>query len=187
MTNSQTPQTNIQEQFVETAMPVGLPWRIMIFSGVILGLAIFFAVGLKLGYEKYLDDQLSRITNNINALSSSVKDKQQEYVGFYSQIVNIKSVLEKRSITANIFPFLETNTIASVYYTEAEMTSVSQTLSVKGFARSLNDLSQQIAIVEKDIKDVSNVVLDGVTIQPGGVSFSLSIHFTNAFLGNLLK
>jgi len=185
MNNQQTPQTNIQEQFAETTSPIGLPWRIMIFSAVILALSIFMAVGLKLGYEKYLDDQLSNINTKISALSSSVQDKQQEYIGFYSQIVNLKTIIERRSFTANIFPFLEKNTISSVYYTQAQMVSSENKLTVKGFASSLGNLSQQVAIFEKDVRDVSGVVLDSVNLQSGGVIFSLSIYFTNEFSGSL--
>jgi len=184
--NQPSSQTNMQEQFSENAVPIGLPWRIMIFSAVIFILSIFISFGLKIGYEKYLDGELSKINTNISALSSSVEQKQQEYVNFYSQVINLKTVIQKRNFTGNIFSFLEKNTVNSVFYTDAQMDSSQNKLSVKGFAKSLGDVSQQIAVFENDKNNITNVVLDGVNIQSGGVVFSLSIYFNQSFFANPL-
>lgn len=183
MNDPVTQQAALQEQFVEEAIPVGLPWRILVFAGVIFALSIFIAVGLKFGYEQYLDTKVSDMDQKIKSLTASVtEEKQQQFVAFYSQVVNLKAVLEKRSFTSNAFTFVEKNVIGSVYFTDAEMSASAKTIGLRGYATNLESLSQQIATFEKS-SSVKNVILDDVTLQPqGGVTFKVSISFQPTFL-----
>ncbi len=176
-------QSSIQEQFVEETIHVGLPWRILVFAGVIFALSVFVAIGLKVGYEQYLDKQVEATDQKIKSLTATVtEDKQQQFVAFYSQVVNLKAVLEKRSFTSNVFTFLEKNVIPDAYFSDAVMSAPTRTAGLRGYATNLEALSQQIATFEKSAS-VKNVVLDDVSLQPqGGVTFQVSIIFQQSFL-----
>lgn len=171
----------MREQFVDAQTSIGTPWRVLTASLVIFALAVFIELGLSLGYGKYLDGKISDVDQRIQTLAASVEQKQQEFVTFYSQVVNLKSILEKRSFATNAFTFLERNAIAPVYFSEAQFFASKHELSVKGFAPTLNDLSQQIAVIQKDVKNVKDVVLDEVNMQGGGAGFSFTIIFTADF------
>lgn len=169
------------EQFADAQASIGAPWRILAFSFIIFAISVFMAVGLSLGYEKYLDSKITNADSRIKSLTASVEQRQQEYVTFYSQVANLKSILEKRSFTANAFAFLEKNTINQVYFSEADMDIKKNELKANGFATTLSDISQQIAVMENDKKNIRGVILNEVSFQSGKVSFSLSIVFTDDF------
>lgn len=172
----------MREQFADAPIAIGMPWRILTFSFILFALAIFIAVGLSFGYERYLDGKIANVDARIGSLAASVAERQQEFVTFYSQVVNLKTVLEKRSFTANAFTFLEKNVIGSVYFTKAEMNAERRAVSIEGFTRSISDLSQQIAVIEKDARNVDDVVLDEVALEGSGVGFSITILFNENFM-----
>jgi len=181
--NDPNQQAAVPEQFAEERISVGLPWRILMSSGVIFALTIFVAVGLKYGYATYLDSQIEAADKQLSALTASItEEKQQEFVTFYSQVVNIKSVLEKRSFSANALSFLEQSVIGSTYFTGANMNAVAQTIELDGYATNLEALSAQIATLERS-PAVKNVVLNDVALRTqGGVTFKISVSFVPAFL-----
>ncbi|MDO8557530.1 MAG: hypothetical protein Q7R98_03685 [Candidatus Jorgensenbacteria bacterium] len=182
MTDQFIPQQGgMREQFADAQVSIGTPWRVLIISFIIFALAIFIELGLAFGYEGYLNGKIAAADSQIQTLAASVAQKQQEFVTFYSQVVNLKSVLEKRSFTANVFTFLERNVIAPVYFTEADISTPRQEVALKGFAPTLGDLSRQIAVIEADQKNVKDVVLNEVNLQGGGVGFSFTITFTPDF------
>ena len=168
-------------QFADAQASVGMPWRILTFSFFIFMVSVLAAVGLSLGYEKYLDSKIANVDSRIKSLTASVEQRQQEYVSFYSQVANLKSILEKRSFTANIFTFLEKNTINQVYFSEADMDMKKGELKINGLATTLNDISQQIAVMENDKKNIKGIILNEVSFQDGKVNFSLSITFSESF------
>ena len=176
----------MREQFADAPIAIGMPWRILIFSFMIFALAVFVAAGLHFGYARYLDGKITNADSRIQSLAASVEQRQQEFVTFYSQVVNLKTIFEKRSFTANTFSFLERNVIAPVYFTQAEMNVLKRQVTLQGFAGSLGDLSQQIAILERDAKNVLDVILDDVELAGGGARFSFTIVFSPEFLKNPL-
>jgi hypothetical protein len=171
------PQTSLQDQFVEEAIPVGLPWRILISGGLIFALTVLVALGLDYGYKPYLEEQVTAVDSQFSSLTKNLTEADQKnIVVMYSQIANLKEILEKRTSVNTVFKFLEEQTVPAVYYTDAVMNGEEIKLSVKGFAPSINDLSQQIAIFEKN-KAIHSVVLDSVGLQAGGAVFALTLQF----------
>jgi hypothetical protein len=171
------PQTSLQDQFVEEAIPVGLPWRLLISGAVILGLTILIAFGLEYGYKPYLTDQVTAVDAQFSSLTKNFSEQdQKKIVTTYSQLANLKTILEKRTAVNGAFKFLEEQTIPSVYYTDAVMNGEEIKLTLKGFVPTLTELSQQIAVFEKN-KDVRSVILDNVGLQAGGAVFSLTLQF----------
>lgn len=171
------PQTTLQDQFVEESIPVGLPWRILLSGALILALTILIAFGLEYGYKPYLEEQVTAVDKQFSSLTKNFSEQDQKnIVAVYSQIANLKTILEKRTSINTVFKFLEEQTIPSVYYSDAVMNGEELKLTIKGFTPTLTELSQQIAVFEKN-KNVRNAVLDSVGLQAGGAVFSITLQF----------
>ncbi|MEK7169621.1 MAG: hypothetical protein AAB700_02150 [Patescibacteria group bacterium] len=174
---------SLNEQFVSETTSIGLPWRLMVFSGVLFALSILIYFGMSIGYESYLNTRSAGMDTQLEELSNSISQKeQQKFVGFYSQIANLKTVLGQHIFSANIFPFLEKNTLPQTFFTEANFNSISYNLELKGRAPSLQALAQQLAQFEK-APEVHSAMLESTNFNPSGtVDFSVSLNFQPEYL-----
>ncbi len=179
---SQQPKS-LNEQFVAAPAAVGLPWRLLIFSIVLFALSLLIYFGMNIGYESYLNSKVDGLDKQLDQLSNSVSQKdQQQFVGFYSQIVNLKTVLDQHIFSANIFPFLEKNTLPQIAYTEAKFNGASYSLELQGRAISLQTLAQQLAQFEK-APELQTAILKSTNFnEVGTVDFAISLTFQTSFL-----
>ncbi|MEK7626559.1 MAG: hypothetical protein AAB399_00095 [Patescibacteria group bacterium] len=174
---------SLNEQFIPEIAAVGLPWRLMVFSGVLFGLSILIYFGMSIGYKSYLEAKSASMDSQLEELSNSISQKeQQKFVGFYSQIVNLKSVLDKHIFSANIFSFLEKNALPHTFYTEANFNSTSYSLELNGRVPSLQALAQQLAQLEK-APEIHSAMLESTNFNQGGtVDFIISLNFQPEYL-----
>lgn len=178
-----TPPTSLEEQFVTEAIPVGLPWRLLVFSLVIFGLSLSVFFGLKFGYAKYLDREGEITDKKIKDLAQQVKQEDQKrFINFYSQLFNLQKILDNHAFTANIFDFLERSTLGNVYYTDASFLRDGNIINLKGTAASSEAIVQQLNIFDK-APELARVVLDQMTFDQRGqsVGFSISAAFSDEF------
>ena len=175
---------NISEQFINEQIPVGLPWRLLIFSAFLLGFSIFIYFGLRLGYESYLDTQAKGLDKKFAQLASQVSQQDQKhFINFYSQLVNLKKVLENHQFSSNVFGFLEKNTIPTVFYYEADFIVEENILKLKGQADSAETLAQQLNVFDKT-EELESAVLDQMTFERGPVGFNLTLTFNKEFFNS---
>ena len=175
--------TSINEQFITESAPVGLPWRLLVFGVVIFGLSIAIYLGLRFGYSAYLDSRSKDIEQKLSALGAQVKaEDQKNFINFYSQLLNLKTILDNHEFSANIFSFLEKNTLAAVYYTEASLSSSNETLTLKGETDSSETLVGQMNVFDR-APELLSVALDQMNFDPRGgrVSFSATIIFNKDY------
>ncbi len=160
-----------------------MPWRLLIFSGVLFGLSILIYFGFSIGYESYLNSRSADLDNQLNELSNSISNQdQRKFVGFYSQIVNLKSVLNQHVFSSNIFPFLEKNTLPQISYSQAKFKSAGLDLEILGRATSLQTLAQQLAQFER-ATEVRIAILKSTNFnQNGSVDFTMVLTFEENFL-----
>jgi hypothetical protein len=152
----------------------GLPWRLLLFSLFLFGFSLFIFLGLRFGYGAYLDAQSEEIDGEITTLAGQVSSQEQEnLVRFYSQLVNLETVLNRHGFAANTFSFLEANTVGAVHYTNASL-GVQGGLSLIGETDSLETLVGQLAVFDRS-PDVSGVALEQVSLVEGGVSFGVQL------------
>lgn len=174
---------NVSEQFVQERLPVGWPWRLMISFGVIFAFTIFVYAGLKFGYETSLSDRSKQADSDLKQLTEQVnasEAEKEQFVGFYSQIANLKSVLEKHGFLSNSFSFLEKNTLPILYYTDAEIKAQSNQIILKGIADSLETVSGQITTFQKQA-EIETAVFKDVNFQGQNVAFSLTLNLKSGF------
>lgn len=174
----QKPQS-INEQFLAETSSVGMPWRLLVFGIVILGLSIAIYIGLRFGYGAYLDSQSDDVERRLDDLAKQVKpEDQRNFISFYSQLINLKSVLDSHEFGSKIFAFLEKNTLSSVYYTEANFLTGSKALLLKGAADTSETLVGQMNVLD-GAPELTSVFLDQMNFDPrgGSVGFSATITF----------
>ncbi len=174
---------SLNEQFITEPVSIGLPWRLLIFSGVLFALSLLIYFGFSVGYESYLNSRSGDLDKQLNQLSNSVSQQdQQRFTGFYSQIVNLKSVLSQHVFSANIFTFLEKNTLPQTSYTGAKFRTVVSNLELQGRTVSLQTLAQQLAQFEQ-APEVQTAILKSTNFnQNGSLDFTISLTFQAGFL-----
>ena len=176
MTGTQPNEGN-REQFLDTQAPIGLPWRLSMFSVILFALALFTYVGLRFGYRAYLNSQAENVDAELEGLVAQVSaDDQDQFITLYSQIANLKSVLDKHQFTANALPFLERTVVPGTVFTSANFDAATFTLKLEGTAPSFEALAGQMAVFEK-APEAHSVGLDGVTLSGGTVLFTVNINF----------
>lgn len=172
-------QENIgtREQFATVQAPIGLPWRISVFAVILFAFSLFMYVGLRFGYRAYLMTQEKNLDAELESLAQQVStDEQEQFVVLYSQIVNLKSVLDRHTFTANVFPFLERNTVEGIHFSSAEFNGKSFVMKLNGTTPVFETLAGQMAVFEK-APEASAVSLEKVNISNGNVTFTTIITF----------
>lgn len=156
------PEKVIEQLGQESPKTPGWAWGALLFSGGVLFLTVAVYFGLTLGYEPYLQSQLTSMQNQVNALSNSVSaSDQSQLINFYSQIANLKTLLQQHVLSSQFFTWLEQNTEANVYYHSLALTQGDQ-VSLLGSAPAESDINQQVAIFENS-PEVSSVAVSNVT------------------------
>jgi len=133
----------------------------LLFSGGMLFLSLAIYFGLTMGYEPYLQNQLSATQSQVSALNNSISASDQaQLIDFYSQIANLQTLLKNHAHSSQFFSWIETNTEANVYFQSLTLTSQDQA-TLAGIAATEADVNQQIAVFESS-PDVSSVSVSSV-------------------------
>ena len=176
-----SPQNSLREQFVTENIPVGFPWRLFTFSLILFLFSVFVFFGLKFGYASYLTNQTSVLDKKIQDLGNRVSvEDQARFIGFYSQLANLKKILDRHGFPGNVFNFLEKQTVGEVFYTDADFAATDSGLILKGFAASSEVLVAQLTIFDRS-PEVADVFLNQTNADRGGVAFTLTLDFKTDF------
>lgn len=171
-------QSNLTEQYAYESIPLGLPWRILIFSIALFGLALFSYAGLRFGYMSYVNSQLSKIDNDIEVLADQVsQEDQNNFIAFYSQLLNLKKVLEEHKYSGNMFTFLEENTLPTVVFSAADVKVDGYEVTLKGDADNFQSLLEQLSVFDGAKELSKKPVIDTLSFNGGSVGFSMIFNF----------
>ena len=159
--------------------PVKTPgWSggILFYSGGLLAIVIALYLILVAVYTPILNAEISGAQNQINKLNQSISaEDQQKIIAYYSEIQNLKTLVDKHTAFAGFLGWLESRTQANVAYVTFSFASGNQVM-LGGTARTEADLNQQMAIFQSD-PEVKSVSLSNVTLPPtgGALQFNLSL------------
>jgi hypothetical protein len=171
------PNSGGQEQFMATQQSIGLPWRLSAFAIALFALALFTWAGLRYGYQSYLEEQVKATDTELAGLAEKISaDQQDHFITLYSQITNLKGVLDKHQFTANALPVLEKNVASGVIFTSAKMDADTLSLELTGITPVFETLAAQMLVLEK-APEVASVALEKVNLASGNVNFSLALTF----------
>ncbi len=169
----------IAEKLTQEKLSVGWPWRLFSFSFLIILAAGVIYFGLAFGYKNFLNNRIGEVDSEIQQLSESVPQEQQDkLVEFYGQLANLQGLLNKHVISSNIFPILERNTNQGVFYNSAEFKMTDRRLSLEGIANSYQVLSQQLEAFNR-APDVERVIVNESYLSGGRVAFRLFLVFSD--------
>ncbi len=185
---SNTPQ-NLQNNFSGESsyapMSLGLPWRILLFAIILFAFSIFIFLGLKFGYNSYIDSTDKKLDQKIDDLATTVsQDEQKTLISFYSQLNNLKDVLGEHRFSVRVFDLLEKYTIPSVYFNDAKINIETNKVQLSGFAKSTEDLVEQLGVFDKS-PEFPNSVLQQMNFVPQGVGFTVILSPKTAVLSKL--
>lgn len=167
------------ERFLKTHLTVGWPWRMFIFTLVIFLISLLGYLGLAFGYKPYLQSSIAKVESELNSLSLQINSKDQKsFIEFYSQVANLKSLLNTHVVTSKLFPLLESSTHQKVVYSSVNLIVQEKTLRIEGFADSYETLSAQLALY-KQAPWVEKVILDNSSLADKTIKFGARLIIKN--------
>ncbi|NCN53159.1 hypothetical protein GW950_01705 [Candidatus Wolfebacteria bacterium] len=171
------PQINQNQfnQYESENLAVGWPWRLLSASFLLFLVSILTYFGLIVGYLPYLEKQIQEIDIEIGSLASSIsKEDQQKFISFYSQLNNIKSLLDVHVLTSNVFPKLESVTNSQVYFTGATLKTDNHSLELSGVAEDYGVLGEQLEAFNQS-PEISRYILTQSQIEDEIVRFHVTL------------
>ena len=167
------------DQFSRERLPVGWPWRLFVFTLVLLALTFLIYLGLNIGYKTYLNKSIDGLNSTLNSLSSQVAPTEREgFITFYSQLSNLQKLLASHIISSKVFPVLEGLTDQRVSYADLNISVADRTVTVDGVAKDYAALSSQLAIYEQS-PEVEKVTLENSALTNKFVRFTARIILKN--------
>lgn len=155
---------------------IGFPWKILVFSAIVFGFTLFIYFGLQFGYMSFLDSRGKNLDQKINDLARVVsQEDQQQFIAFYSQLVNLKDVLQKHTLLSPSLVLLERYTIPSVYYTSAKIIPNDGRIDVVGRANSIDSFVEQLSVFDGSADFRQRAVVSQMGFDQGKVVFTISL------------
>ena len=156
-------------------IPAELPWQLLLFSFAILALAVASYLGMIFGYQPYLESRIEGANAQIKESEKTIDGEQQKNLtNIYSQLSNIKALLDSHIITSTLFDELEKNTYPQVYYNNLNLSLSEKKLELRGVSQDYITLVKKLDAF-KSSGLFSDVILDNTKLNSEGISFSIRI------------
>ncbi|MFA4999666.1 MAG: hypothetical protein WC519_03000 [Parcubacteria group bacterium] len=151
-----------------------IPWKALVFSAVVFGLAIIVYAGLTFGYKPFVSASIKSAEDRMAELDyiAPQGEAEAEFVQFYSQLTNIKNLLSAHVAVMPFFNMLETNTMADVGFSGATINVLTKMANMSGFAKSYDVLAGQMAVYESAL-GVNKVTISSARLADELVRFEL--------------
>lgn len=173
---------SVNDKFLNDKLAVGWPWRMFVFTLIMLLAAVVTYLGLSFGYKPYLQNSVSEAESELKSLSLRISpESQRNFIRFYSQVSNLKSLLAKHVIASKLFPLLETVTNKKVVYSLTTLIPEEHTLRIEGFVASYEILAAQLTLYEQ-APWVEKVILDNSSLSGKTIKFGARLIIKNETL-----
>ena len=163
-----------------TRVPAQTPgWsgRLLMFSATLLFISAGTYFGLLYGYMPYIDGQVGKLKDQMQSFSQQVStDDQHKITTFYSQLTNVKSLLDTRTTPSALFSWLEKNTMPNVFYARFAFNATAKQLALGGSARSVDDIMDEVRLFQAQ-PEVERVNVGSIAAAASLWQFDLSIFF----------
>lgn len=181
---AQYTQNVIEEQLRgKESLAVGWPWRLLVVSGLILITTVAIYFGIAVAFNSFLDAKLKKADADLKGLESEISEEQRiDFMGFYSQINNIETLMGKQTSPAAFFAeVLEKNTLKKVFFNNLSVNLRAKEVKLDGVADSYATLAQQLEVL-RQAKEVARVNLESAALVQADkdsqrVNFSLRLTF----------
>ena len=175
------PQKVLEQLGREPPKTPGWAGQFLMFSGTIFFIAVFVYVGLIFGYRPYLVSEVRRLQDQINAFIQQIPvEEQNKIINFYSQLLNLRSLLANHAISSHLFDWLEASTQVNVYYDKFDLNTRTGEARIGGAGRSMEDLNQQFAIFASK-PEVARMNITSVAFANNAWRFDMSLTFNSGY------
>lgn len=153
----------------------GVYSQLLMLSLSLVILAVFLFLGLSYGYKPYLASRIETLDAEINRFGEEIPaEKQAEMATFYSQIVNLKTVLNNHSAISPFWAWLERNTLQNIYFSKVNINTSGNQVTLLGGARSNADIMAQLSVFENS-PEVEKLVFGSVSNTAQGWQWSATL------------
>ena len=119
--------------------------QLIMFSVTLFILALVGYLGIVFGFRPYLESRVNTLDEEIQAFSQQVPaDEQARIATFYSQIANLRTLLNKHTTTSAFLTWLERATVTRVQISKVNVNLNSRQIQITGLARTATDVAAQI-------------------------------------------
>jgi hypothetical protein len=168
--------------------PVRTPgWsgRVLMFSGTFLIISVTTFLGIRFGLQPYTTSQVKNLDTRVAEFARQVPVEQQlEIAALYSQVINLRSILNNQVSQIDLFEWLQKNTNVNVQLSSINFNKKTRTLDIGGTAKTLDNLGEQINIFLAQKNFVNSAVLSSINppeSKNGPWDFQLSIVLNSQF------
>ena len=140
-----------------------------------ISIAVIVYGGLLYGYKPYLENQIADVDEEINALAAKIpKENQEQLLRFYSQLSNLKNILDNHTIASKFLAFLEKNTNRRVFFTKLTEITSERTITLEGVTDNYDTLAQQLQAF-KEAKEVERFVISDSQLNENQIRFKVQV------------
>jgi hypothetical protein len=176
------PEIPISHQMSSARIAVGWPRTLFVLTAVLVMLVVGANI-LIAGYNRVLTSRSAEIERDIKALSAAVPAEDLNWlVKLDSQIQNLRLLLDRHAYLSRLLDELERLTLPQVRYTSADIDIANSSVSLRGIAPSLGDLSLQAAALRQSPHIIEVMVNSASTAVGGVVEFDMDLIFNLALV-----
>lgn len=151
------------------------PWRVFILTLVIFLFTVFIFFGMIFGYKPYLKSKARNFEQKISVLSQNIDEVQQKQITtFFSQMMNIQTLIAGHRYYSSLFEFIERNTHNDTSYFNMKFTVADMDLKFEGVSKNYNSLINQLALFNQ-ASEALKVSLDDSLAQEENIGIRFSI------------
>ncbi len=127
------------------APAVGGLWNLFrLLAGIFLALLLGY-FGLRFGYKAFLAREIKQAEAALEELEARVpKTEQDKLIRFYSQLTDLRSLLQGHVSVSRFLPVLEDNTNTRVFVTQFDLNVLERRLSLQAVAASYDAFVEQL-------------------------------------------
>lgn len=176
------PDFQLMESFGPEKKPSGWLGKFLRFSIVIFVIALVLYLLIHYVYIGVLDRQSADLENKIKGLEKEIPTQDREgVVAFYSQLVNLRTLLEKHIYPSQIFERLELTTHPQVAFTSFSYDFNENRLQLDGYGQNLQAIAQQLLAFQRT-SDFDSVTLSDLRKGADKTTFSMEIFFKSSLV-----
>lgn len=162
------PQKVIEQLSREPPRTPGWSGRLLMFSSTIFLFSLFIYLGIIFGYRPYLDSEVKKLNNQIQSFAQQIPlEEQEKIIAFYSQLVNLRSLLAGHTAVSPFFEWLERNTHQNVFFSKLTLNIQGQQAVFVGTAKTVVDMAEQLQVFQER-PEVRRATFSSVTIGSAG-------------------
>lgn len=115
--------------------------QLLLLSAALFILLLVLYFGIAFGYEKYVETADANVERELVKFGTTqVSPETQKVIAdLYSQLSNIKTLIDTHTIASPLFSLLERASGPNAYFTKLNLNALTNEMTLTGAARSLDD------------------------------------------------